>query len=104
MRYSQAPSQRGADVRVVERVNGVTPLHIAAARGHFDAVKLLLDKGADINAIGEHEGETPLFMAVQEGHYEAVKLFLDKGANLCLGRFDGFLPLQVLGERTDVQR
>ena len=29
--------------------NGVSPLMVASSRGHFEIVKLLLDKGAEIN-------------------------------------------------------
>lgn len=53
----------------------------AAALGHSDVVKLLLDKGADANAKDENR-ETALIMAVSKGHFEVVKLLLEKGADV----------------------
>jgi ankyrin repeat protein len=59
-----------------------SPLKNAAARGHMDIVKLLLDRGADPNL--PEEGIAPnghaLYSAVYNGHYEVAKLLLEKGA------------------------
>ncbi len=58
------------------------PLKNAAARGHIDIVKLLLEYGADPNL--PEEGIAPrghaLHSAVCNGHIEIVKLLLDHGA------------------------
>src|ERR1041384_7860990 len=54
----------------------------AAARGHIEAVKLLLERGADPNL--PEEGIAPhghaLYSAVYNGHYEIAKLLLERGA------------------------
>jgi RNA polymerase sigma factor (sigma-70 family) len=59
-----------------------TPLRNAAAGGHIEIVKLLLEHGADPNL--PEEGIAPrghaLHSAVCNGHIEIVKLLLDKGA------------------------
>ncbi len=59
-----------------------TPLKNAAARGHIDVVRLLLERGADPNL--REEGVAPhghaLYAAVANRHYEIAKLLLANGA------------------------
>lgn len=59
-----------------------SPLKNAAARGHMDIVKLLIESGADPNL--PEEGIAPrghaLHAAVCSGHMEIVQYLLDKGA------------------------
>lgn len=58
------------------------PLKNAAARGHIEIVKLLLERGANPNL--REEGIAPhghaLYSAVYNGHYEIAKLLLEKGS------------------------
>jgi ankyrin repeat protein len=59
------------------------PIKNAAARGHLDVVKLLLERGADPNL--PEEGIAPnghaLHSAVVRGHIEIVRLLLNHGAH-----------------------
>jgi ankyrin repeat protein len=63
-------------------IGGGAPLNNAAARGHIDIVRLLLDRGADPNL--REEGIAPrghaLYSAAANGHYEIAKLLLARGA------------------------
>ncbi len=60
-----------------------SPLKNAAAAGHLEIVKLLLDRSADPNLPAE--GIAPnghaLYSAVYSSHYDIVKLLLERGAN-----------------------
>lgn len=53
-------------------------LMIAAANGHIDTVRMLLERGAPVDAVDD-EGRTALSLAAARGHHEVVKLLLNKG-------------------------
>ena len=59
------------------------PIKNAAAKGHLEIVKLLLERGANPNL--SEEGIAPrghaLYSAVANGHFEIAKLLLEHGAN-----------------------
>lgn len=62
---------------------GWTPLHYAAANGHNDIVRLLLDKSAYIDAESPNK-TTPIMMAARGGYIYTVKLLHDEGADATL--------------------
>ncbi len=69
----------GGDVN--RRELGIPLLLIAAASGHTDVVRLLLEKGADIHATNNF-GHTSLMWAAMDGHTDTVRLLLDWGADM----------------------
>ena len=50
-----------------------TALHVAAKRGHFLQVEMLMGNGAEVNAV-THTGHTPLHFAVIAGNREIAKV------------------------------
>jgi ankyrin repeat protein len=58
-----------------------TPLIEAAANGHMEVVKLLIENGADVNLKGE-AWYGPLHAAAAKGHLEVVKILLENGADV----------------------
>jgi ankyrin repeat protein len=67
---------RGADVNRP----GWTPLHYAAAKGHREMMRLLLENEAYIDSESAN-GTTPLMMAAYYAQPLAVKLLLEEGAD-----------------------
>ena len=59
------------------------PAQLAAERGHYKQVRMLLDRGADINeAPAIRFGRTALQAAASNGHMELVQFLLEKGADV----------------------
>lgn len=54
---------------------GLTPLALAAEKGHTESLAWLLKRGADPR-IANDDGLTPLALAARAGHAEALKLLL----------------------------
>ena len=75
----------GADPNTQDARRAQTALMWAAAEGHLEALRLLLESGAKTDARSEG-GFTPLLFAVRQGHAEIVMHLLDAGApvNDCL--------------------
>jgi hypothetical protein len=65
----------------VKDVNGWTPLHFTAWKGHIEIARLLLQNGADVNARCNY-GNTPLHLAAYHGHVDILHLLVENGANL----------------------
>lgn len=53
------------------------PLHVAAQRGNYECVELLVQAGADMGSKNEDE-QTPMHLAAIEGREEVIKYFLKR--------------------------
>ncbi|EGY22037.1 uncharacterized protein VDAG_03477 [Verticillium dahliae VdLs.17] len=71
---------------------GDTPLHLAIACGHIDALDMLLEAKANTN-LDDIRGETPLVLAIRLGLFKMCSMLvkagcdLDKGANPWVKRY-----------------
>ncbi|CAI5990084.1 unnamed protein product [Closterium sp. NIES-64] len=81
--------------------DGRTPLHLAAAGGHNDLVRLLLLEGAQVNAV-DNFGTTPLLEALRAGHDEAAAILASKGGTVGLQEAGPVLCAAVAAADTDL--
>jgi ankyrin repeat protein len=75
-----------------------TPLHVAAALGHDEVARLLLDAGASPKARDECR-ETPLHLAAAGNRASTVRLLLERGAEADAKGRDGMTPLLYAAAR-----
>jgi hypothetical protein len=71
---------------------GKTALHYAAAWGHFDMVKLLVESGSDI-FLGDRDGQTPLHLALMFSWTDVAVYLLSRGAAPNVSNNYGLNPL-----------
>jgi len=74
--------------------DGRTALHEAAARGHKDVTRMLLEHGADV-AAKAIDGSTPLLDTAFSGREAPARLLLEYGADISVKNPAGETPLHV---------
>jgi ankyrin repeat protein len=58
--------------------NGLTSLYMVAKNGHFDAVRLMLERPKPANImLCDYQEQTPLMVAIQSGHTDIVKFIIN---------------------------
>ncbi len=75
------------------------PLHTAAREGHYNVVRLLLDRGADVNAFTMMHWSV-LHLATFNGREEITRLLLERGADVHAQNDMGRTPFQVVTKNT----
>lgn len=75
---------------------GLSPLHIACVRGHYDTVRQLINT-ADINAC-DNDGKSSLYLACEYGHVNVVELLLSGHADVNCCDNDGASPLFIASQ------
>ncbi|KAF6031090.1 hypothetical protein EB796_010566 [Bugula neritina] len=83
----------GADVNLLDR-NGMSPLMMAAKKGHAGAVKVLVEAGAEVNLV-EKRGYTPLCWACSNGSLESIQTLAQHGADVNVQTLQGQSPYSL---------
>ena len=74
----------GGDVNAANRY-GVTALGFAAEKGHFDIVRLLVERGADLDAVDSFYGSRPVDFALRGGHLNIAVFLIEHNAQGAVG-------------------
>lgn len=69
---------------------GITPLHIAASKGHLSICELIIANGVDKNPKELRECNTPFHFAALNGHASICRLNF--------GQINGLLPKNIYRE------
>ncbi|GIL63275.1 hypothetical protein Vafri_17378 [Volvox africanus] len=77
---------------------GITPLHLAAAAGQVECVRLLVGAGAPLEAREKEGGLTPLHVAVQSRQLEVVEALIAEGADRTSPDNRGLTPLHTAAQ------
>ncbi|KAI2663426.1 Protein phosphatase 1 regulatory subunit 12C [Labeo rohita] len=76
---------------------GATPLHVAAAKGYLEAIKLLCQCGLDVSA-KDYDGWTPLHAAAHWAQSEACRLLAEQLCDMEAHSNGGQTPFDVADE------
>ena len=74
---------------------GLTPLLIAASKGHAEEVELLLVDGSEVDDRDPVRGWTPLHFAAVYGHVRIIQLLLLHGTDVNSRSRPGATPIHL---------
>ena len=81
LRYEANIEARGTIKIDGEVIEGCTALWVAAAKGHFDVVRLLIEQNAEVDS-RTSTNSTPLRAAAFKGHLGIVRCLVENGADV----------------------
>ncbi|KAK7144532.1 hypothetical protein R3I94_010833 [Phoxinus phoxinus] len=87
----------GLPANICHPRTGATPLHVAAAKGYLEAIKLLCQCGLDVS-YKDYDGWTPLHAAAHWGQSEACRLLAEQLCDMEAISNGGQTPFDVADE------
>ncbi|XP_067315484.1 protein phosphatase 1 regulatory subunit 12C [Pseudorasbora parva] len=87
----------GLPANICHPRTGATPLHVAAAKGYLEAIKLLCQCGLDVST-KDFDGWTPLHAAAHWGQSEACRLLAEQLCDMEAHSNGGQTPFDVADE------
>lgn len=81
-------------------LQGMTPLHLACAQGHYQVAIQLLNGGADINH-QDKRGETCIFAAKRSGSRRLQNYLLEQGVDVNIPNFEGKTVNEIESQSID---
>ncbi|XP_039511576.1 protein phosphatase 1 regulatory subunit 12C isoform X2 [Pimephales promelas] len=87
----------GLPANICHPRTGATPLHVAAAKGYLEAIKLLCQCGLDVSS-KDYDGWTPLHAAAHWGQSEACRLLAEQLCDMEAISNGGQTPFDVADE------
>ena len=77
-----------------EAIKDCTALWVAAAKGHFDVVRLLIEQSAEVDSRTSNNS-TPLRAAAVDGHLDIVRCLVENGADVNARNNFNSTPLMI---------
>ncbi|UYV68521.1 hypothetical protein LAZ67_6000020 [Cordylochernes scorpioides] len=81
----------GADINV-KKINGNSPLHLAARKGNQELVQYLVEAGADMNSLDDFR-QSPLHSAIIWRKLSTASYLIDAGADVNIKDIRNWVPL-----------
>jgi ankyrin repeat protein len=96
-KYEEVAAELARDPRLAKMTDelGRTPLQLAAERGDFRLVNLLVNAGCPVNAVDNLKGYSALHYALLHNYTRIARFLLSRRADLNLQDNDGNFPLHI---------
>lgn len=89
----------GADLRYQDPIDGMTPLHVAAANGYSEIVEILIDAGSDAESLDNY-GLTPRVHAMVRGHQAIAEQLIPSDISESIPKLSTMTLQKPLGRLT----
>ena len=82
-----------ANIRARAAVDGAMAIHLAAANGRNDVIKILLARDPELVNVVDNRDNTPLHWAAMKDKKDTIQLLMENGADIEAKDADGWTPL-----------